>query len=294
MSERSHAAGTQIRKPRILHGLNVAHRRSRYVDGVFDGLTAQFAEAMSGNAALQLDQAMWLIAAHQRPGLESDAVTNRLDELASRCSAPTLDAVVRQLFQFEGFTGNRDNYYDPDNSLIDQVLERRTGIPISLSVVTIEVGRRLRVPMDPVGMPGHFLLRDRVLPDLFVDPFHGGAQLTGEQCRRLFTSLHGPQAAWSDKFLDPLEKPAVVFRVLNNLRAIFASQGDIERSIWTLRLLSRIPGASVDITSRLVNLLETRARYDEAADELDLLVAAVPSLAEQTNARAQALRSRLN
>ena len=237
---------------------------------------------------------MVLIAAHERPELDIDVELQRLDTLAERCSAPTLDAVSRQLFQFEGFVGNAMSYYDADNSLLDQVLERRMGIPISLSVLAIEVGRRLGVPMAPVGMPGHFLVRDRVLDDVFLDPFHGGAILSAAQCRRFFHTMHGPQAPWVDEYLDPIDKRAVLFRTLNNLRAISNNSGAIDREIWVLRLMSRIPGMRHEPAGALVDLLVQRGRYDDAADELDVLAAAVPQMAEQAQNQAIALRSRLN
>lgn len=243
---------------------------------------------------------MLVLAAHERPELDIEAQLVKLDDLASRCSAPTLDAVSRQLFQFDGFVGNSASYYDPDNSLLDQVLLRKTGIPITLSVLAIEVGRRLGVPMAPVGMPGHFLVRDRVLADVFVDPFHGGAILDSAQCRRFFHTLHGPQAPWANEYLDPLSKRAVLFRTLNNLRSISQNSGDADREIWVLRLMSRIPGMSHEPAADLADRLVALGRYGDAADELELSADSLS--AEEARARvvelfrqkAHVLRSRLN
>lgn len=264
-----------------------------------EGLTEQFASLVSEpDSAIELDRAMLLIAAHERPDLDVDRWLARLDELAAGCTEPTLDGVSRQLFRFDGYTGNSADYYDVENSLLDRVLERKMGIPITLSVVAIEVGKRLGVPMAPVGMPGHFLVRDRVLDDVFLDPFHGGAVLTAAQCRRYFHTMHGPQAPWTDDYLDPVGKGAVLFRTLNNLRAISHGTGATEREIWVLRLMSRIPGMRHEPAMALTDLLVERGQYDAAADEFDVFADAVehemPQVATQSRHRAIALRSQLN
>ncbi len=122
--------------------------------------------------ALHLDHAALLLAAHAEPGLDVGAQLDRIDDLAARCPAPTLDGVRGLLFEDMGFSGDTEYYSDPRNSLLDQVLDRRLGIPISLSVLMMEVGRRVGVPLEGVAMPGHFLVRqprtspgaDRPLP----------------------------------------------------------------------------------------------------------------------------------
>lgn len=264
-----------------------------------EALTEQFGLLVSQpDAAIELDRAMFVIAAHERPSLDIDGSLSQLDDLAARCSEPTLDGVSRQLFRFDGYAGNAADYYDVENSLLDRVMERKTGIPITLSVLAIEVGKRLGVPMDPVGMPGHFLVRDRVLDDVFLDPFHGGAVLSAAQCRRFFHTMHGPNAPWSDGYLDPVGKGAVLFRTLNNLRAISNNTGEVEREIWVLRLMSRIPGMQHEPAMALTDLLVDRGQYDAAADEFELFANAVeaemPQVATQSRNRAVALRSQLN
>ena len=95
------------------------------------------------------------------------------------------------MFRDLGFRGDRRHYYDPENSLLDRVLDRRVGIPLTLSVVMMEVARRIGVPLGGVAMPGHFLVRDRVLPDVFVDPFDGGRTLDLAGVQRLFHAVTG-------------------------------------------------------------------------------------------------------
>ena len=116
-----------------------------------------------------LDEACLLIAGHARPGIDIERCLGELDRLAGEVLPPTLDGLVSTLFGGSGFRGNADDYYDPDNSYLDQVLQRRLGLPITLAVLAIEVGRRAGVPLWGVSMPGHFLLRDKVDPSVFLD-----------------------------------------------------------------------------------------------------------------------------
>src|SRR5256885_16075663 len=151
-------------------GVHVRRRRSRFPArgvaiasvGSMDP-TGRFAELVNGlEAALPLDEAGLLIAAHAKPELDVGEQLARFDALADRVGEPTLDGLRRLLFRDLGFAGNEDDYFDPRNSYLDDVLERRTGIPISLAVVMMEVGRRVGVPLSGVSMPGHFLVPDKV------------------------------------------------------------------------------------------------------------------------------------
>ena len=140
--------------------------------------------------SVPLDEATLCIAAHAEPSVDVDGYLRRLDAVAEGVRAPTLDGLVSHLFSTLRFTGNRRHYYDPRNSFLNHVLDRRIGIPITLSVVVMEVGRRIGVPVAGVGMPGHFLVRDKVDPDVFVDPFDRGQLLDAVGCRQLFEA-HG-------------------------------------------------------------------------------------------------------
>lgn len=193
-------------------------------------------------AEVPLDEVALTVAAHAYPDLDIAAELDRLDELAASCFAPTLDALVRHLFVDLGFRGNEDDYYDPRNSYLNQVIGRRTGIPITLSVLTIEVGRRVGVPLAGVSMPGHFLLRDRVDEDLFIDPFVRGAYLDETACRHAFRALHGPEAVFDPSFLDPVGPHTIVARLLANLQAIFATRQDRDGLAWVVTLAELTPG----------------------------------------------------
>ena len=196
--------------------------------------------ATSGDR-LPLDEAAVLIAACAEPGLRPGAVMAQLDVLAETCPGYTLDALVPHLFGRGGFGPDRTDYYDPRNSLINHVLERRLGIPITLSVVALEVGRRIGVPMAGVGMPGHFLLQDKVDRSVFIDPFHGGQLLDAQGCERLFHRLRGPETSWSADYLSPVGNLSIVARMLNNLRVTYGQRHDYGGLRWVLALRAALP-----------------------------------------------------
>jgi len=204
--------------------------------------TQRFAALVASKGEhVPLDQAAVLIAECADPGLRSDAVLAQLDVLAETCPGYTLDALVPHLFGRGGFGPDRADYYDPRNSLINHVLERRVGIPITLSVLALEVGRRIGVPMAGVGMPGHFLLQDKVDRSVFIDPFHGGRLLDAEGCQELFHALRGPESSWSADYLEPVGNLSIVTRMLNNLRVTYGQRHDMAGLSWVLSLRAALP-----------------------------------------------------
>lgn len=272
--------------------------------------TEQFHALVAGDGGdPPLDVGCLLIAAHSHPDTDPGQVLTAgltaLDELAQSCPAPTVDGLRRHLFAHLGFRGNRRRYDDPRNSFLDHVLEARTGIPITLSVVMIEVGRRLGMALDGVGMPGHFLVG--LGNGSFVDAFDGGRVLDVAGCRERFLELAGPGAPWSDDLLAPLAPQAVLARVLANLRQLFASTQDLRGLDWVLELRLGIPGVPPRERAERASVLAALGRYDEAAAELEALAgrrgptgnhpsgaAAAPAGADELLARAARLRARLN
>lgn len=194
--------------------------------------------------ALPLDEAALCIAAHDQPELDIDGYLARLDDLAGEIRTPTLDGLVSHLFASGLFTGNAEDYYDPRNSFLNEVLDRRVGIPITLAVVGMEVGRRIGVPLSGVGMPGHFLMRDKVDTSVFIDPFNRGHELDEAGCRAVHRAMAGPAATWDPAFLDPIPREAIVARVLANLRAVYQGRSDLRSLRWVLRLRCALPGAT--------------------------------------------------
>jgi regulator of sirC expression with transglutaminase-like and TPR domain len=176
---------------------------------------------------------------------------------------------------------------------LNEVIRRRTGIPISLSVLGMEVGRRLGVELAGVGMPGHFLLRHRGEPGVFVDAFDGGRLLDESGCKELFGRLR-PGSAFLHSYLDPVGPRAIVARMLANLQAGYAARGDIDDLRWVFDLRLAIPGTPVSERRHLAHALASRGRFVEAAQELDRLAELVPDEAQTLGAEAVALRARLN
>jgi regulator of sirC expression with transglutaminase-like and TPR domain len=209
--------------------------------------SARFVGLVRGAAgAVRLDEGALLIASHVRPALRLEDELARLDRLAAAVPAPTLDSLLRHLFASGRFGPNRADYDDPDNSFLDQVLARGVGIPITLSVLAIEVGRRIGVPLAPVGMPGHFLVRDESVPSRFVDPFNGARVIDADGCRRLFHAVAGPHAPWDTAFLVPVEGVAVLARILANLKRTYAARRDLANLAWVMRLRTQLPGPHAD------------------------------------------------
>jgi regulator of sirC expression with transglutaminase-like and TPR domain len=147
----------------------------------------------------------------------------RLDELAALVESPTADGVFASLFGRLGFRGDRERYYSLENSLIDRVIDRRLGIPISLSVVFIEVARRVGVELNGVGLPGHFVVAT-VGGETFYDAFEPSGPMNRAACTGLISRLAGRPIALPPEAFAPMGPLAVVQRMLNNMKAILVQQ----------------------------------------------------------------------
>jgi regulator of sirC expression with transglutaminase-like and TPR domain len=242
-----------------------------------------------------LDEAAFLVAAHADPTLDVDGSLTRLDDLAAGAHRDRdAAALAARIFDDWGFAGNRRDYSDPRNSLLDHVLDRRLGIPITLAIVMIEVGRRVGVPLTGVGMPGHFLVGAGAEPGTFVDPFFGGALLDAAGCRRRFAQLHGDATPFSPAFLAPTPSRAIVLRVLNNLEAAYATRRS-RHALWVARLRLGFPELPVSERRRVAGLLGAYGAFAEGAAVLDAAVgAADQGDVAAIEAEARALRARAN
>lgn len=203
------------------------------------------------DAHLDLARAALLIAAEEYPTLDIDLYLERLEELAehvrqrlgiSEQEQPTsqtghylavLDTMNTILFDQERFRGNRIDYYNPQNSFLNRVLERRLGIPLTLSLVYMEVGKRLGVPIEGIGMPFHFMVRC-VLPEadaLYIDPYEKGKFLSALDCRRRLGQIFKNEEDFDEKWLEPLPPKQILVRMLANLKQIYIHKGDFERAL---------------------------------------------------------------
>ena len=205
---------------------------------------ARFVEVVSGNEkSIPLDEAALLLAVATRGDGSVEEGLSALDALAADVPAPTLDGLRALLFRDLGFGGNGDDYYDPANSWLDEVVRRRVGIPITLAVLMLEVGRRVGVPLAGVSMPGHFLVRDKVDPDVFVDPFARGRVLDRDGCEARFHAVQGPGSVFDETFLEPVGKRAILFRMLANLENVARIQGDLALLQRVFALQTAFPGS---------------------------------------------------
>lgn len=254
----------------------------------------------SPHGDVPLDHAALLIAAHAHPGLDIAAQQSRLDELADGVGAPTLDGIRRHLFRDLGFRGNRDDYYDPENSFLDTVLDRRLGIPISLAVVTLEVASRLAVPLVGVAMPGHFLVGDKVDPDLYIDVFSGGAELSVDDCAALVAGIFGDAAPFDRSTMLPeVDNRDIIARMLLNLRAIYTQTDQPGDLRWVLRLLAELTPADATGWESLADVETRIGRFASAADHYDQAAALQighgdVEAGQASRAKSQRARARLN
>ena len=202
----------------------------------------RFSEIMQpGRTDLALDEAALLISAALQPGVDPAVWMSVLDQLAADCAEPTADAVAEQLFTAERFVGDRGTFYDWRNSCLDRVIQRRSGIPISLSILMIEVARRVGTPLVGVGMPAHFLVRAADDRDVFFDPFDGGRRLDRAGARAVFETATNGQVPWNEHYLEPSHDRDIVIRMLNNLKGVFTGRSDTVRLAMVMNLRAAVP-----------------------------------------------------
>ena len=201
---------------------------------VFD----DFASLIGMSSNPPLDAAYHLVAR----ALVGDGVDTMglLDDLAAATNATDASGLMSDLFASGRIIGDGVTYDDPANSFIHSVLERGRGIPLTLSVIAIEVGRRRGIHLAPVGMHGHFLLRSATDSGAFFDPFHGGQRLDREACRELYGRVTGV-ANWDDAYLAVIDTRLVMLRQLNNLKSSYRRRDRLAELRCVMALRSRFP-----------------------------------------------------
>lgn len=213
------------------------------VEARFRGLVA----GPEADLEARLDEAALLVAAAgQDRGLAWVAgQLRRLDEIAAGCGSG-LDGLLAHLFASEppclGLHGDTETYADPRNSYLDQVLDRHLGIPITLSVLALAIGRRTGVPLAGVSMPGHFLVRHEGQPRVLLDCFDGGRRLTSGDCEAILQGIAGPLPTFDLAWLDPVPARDIVVRILTNLRQRALASADVALLGWVAPLRAAVPG----------------------------------------------------
>lgn len=243
-------------------------------------------------AGAPLDELCFGVAGCFRPGLDVEVQRRRLDDLAELVPTAAMGDVVGTVYGTAGFRGNSNDYYEPANSLLDAVLDRRTGIPLSLAVVLIEVARRAGVDLVGVGMPGHFLVRSATDANAFIDPFTGGV-LDRAGCAAFWKRAFGPPEAFEAAWLTPTPNVLIAARMVANLEAAFRRRGDLAGAAIALELRAGLPVASIEERRAATRSLAATGRFDRAAAALERLAAeGGVSLEERRSLEAEALHWR--
>lgn len=238
------------------------------------------------DAPFNLAEAALYIALEEYPDLEIQTYLQRLDKMAEEVSQELpsepyplkiLQTINRYLFETQGFQGNTQDYYDPRNSFLNEVLDRRTGIPITLSLVYLEIAHRIGFPMTGINFPGHFLIRpEQEGMELWVDPFHQGEILFPEDCKNRLESLYQKPVELRPEFFEAISPPQFLVRMLNNLKHIHLDRGDLDRCVAASeRILLIDPDALLERRDRGV-LYYQLGRWVEARQDLEDYLGKIP------------------
>ncbi|PZO59947.1 MAG: hypothetical protein DCF15_02955 [Phormidesmis priestleyi] len=238
-----------------------------------------YQEVQKANGRINLAAAALYIAQEEYWDLDSKRYLEILDDMAAdvrsrlpkhRYPLKVIQSINHYLFDELKFSGNERDYYSPDNSCLNCVIDRKLGIPITLSLVYLEIAHRLRFPMVGVGMPGHFLVRPVIDEmEVFVDPFNQGEILFVADCKAKFHQLHGPQTEWRLEFLSGMLPKAFLARMLINLKWVYLKLEALDQAVATLdKLLILAPGQYQEVRDRGLLHYELQ-NYDLAKQDLE-------------------------
>ena len=246
---------------------------------------------------IDLGRAALAIAQGEYSTLQVEPYVARMDQLAAVVrdrsageSSPyrLIASINYVLFTQEGYHGNRDDYYDPRNSFLHDVIERRTGIPITLSVLYMEVARRVELRLHGVGFPGHFLIKyagdDE---EIVVDPFDKGEVRTADELQEMLDRLYGGKVAFQPEFLSPVSNKQIINRMLNNLKAIYLRQENFVKALSAAeRLVILDPTSAQEIRDRGLLYLKLEC-FPQAMDDLEKYLRLAPDAEDADEVREQ-------
>ncbi len=261
----------------------------------------------AGGGDFDLAQACLLVAEDVYPGLAFERYLGELEAMGARLREQlpdTADAEQRVialnsfLFDEMGFTGNAREYYDPRNSYLNEVLDRRTGLPITLAVVYMEVGRRIGLPLEGVSFPGHFLVRLKLRGGtLILDPFSGGVPKSEDELRELLRRVvagtgrprEAANALPMGQFLEPAGKRQILARVLRNLKGIYREKSEWRRLLEVMnRIVITVPDAAAERRDRGLLYLQLEA-FRAALQDLTGYLELDPEATDAAEVRAQVI-----
>jgi len=246
---------------------------------------------------IDLAKAALYIAQEEYPDLDPAKYLNALDTMADQVQRlrgqlyplRIIQRINQYLYDQLGFTGNTTDYYDPRNSFLNQVIDRRTGIPIALSLVYLEVAKRIDFPMVGVGMPGHFLIRPEFEDvGIFVDAFNRGEVLFTEDCRKLLTQIYGEAIELKQEFFAPITPRNFLVRMLTNLKMIYQERQEWEKALAAVERILLLFPLPQELRDRGL-LYYQLGNWTAATEDLETYLAKVPSAKD-----APAIRRLLN
>ena len=255
---------------------------------------------------IDLTKAALLIARSEYPDLDINRYLSMLRNMAeaifSGLEAPRntlamVQAINRYLYDEEGFTGNEADYYDPRNSFLNDVLDRKNGIPITLSIVYMEMGRLIGCPISGVGFPQHFLVKyEAPGEEIIIDPFNKGLILTREDCENRIRLAFGRRMELREHYLASITKKQILRRVLTNLKAIHLSNSNHAKALTIIGMLLDISPWDMDEIRDRGKVYHHLEEYDEALADLEtyLRFNADAHDAEQIERNVELLRQQLS
>lgn len=257
------------------------------------------------DASIDLARAALLIAAEEYPSLDLNQHLGRLETLAAQVrlrleqmqfdvSAEegqeilTLHAINSVLFEQEHFQGNHADYYDPQNSFLNRVLERHLGIPITLSLIYIDVGKRLGMQVDGINMPFHFLVRCALRESyVYVDPYEHGKFLSEQDCRQRLSQIFKNQKDLDPHWLEPISHKQLLVRMLANLKHIYIRNNDFQRAMMACdRILLLDPVRPIELRDRGVISFHLK-RYARALHDLNTYLEIAPQAEDLAEVKQQ-------
>jgi len=251
---------------------------------------------------IDLARASLAIAREEYPYLDEGRYLRMLDDFAAGVQAgiPSGASPERRvgrlnayLFHEQGFSGNRSDYYDPRNSFLNEVLERRLGIPLSLCVVYMEVGRRCGLRVDGVGFPGHFLCKVQLDGgELVVDPFHRGQLLGLEEVKRRLVAAVGDQVKFDARVLRAAKPREILIRMLQNLRSVYQERNDMPRALSAVDRLLLLAPENIRGLRERAQLCEQLGGPAAAAADLEKVLQLEPNTSDAASLRARVRRLR--
>jgi regulator of sirC expression with transglutaminase-like and TPR domain len=251
---------------------------------------------------IDLIRASLMIARGEYPDLDIEAYATRIEELAQRVAAlvpdlhpqRTLGALKHVLFEEVKLRGNREDYYDPRNSFLNDVLDRGLGIPITLSIVYMEVARRVGLHLFGVGLPGHFLLK-RYSEDgqeMLIDCFNRGDILSRQDCQSRLDEIYSGEMTMRPEFLHPISRRQILTRMLNNLKTVYLSTRNFRKALPIADLILVIyPRSPEDVKQRAL-LRFSMGLHRLAAEDLDEYLRMSPNGSDAEEVRQMSLSIR--